>query len=120
MRNTQMDNFDYAFYDECLDYIDYEGIRVLHVFEKGQPAKGGYTVAYKQHVLPNGTPGKQVQVAVAYCSDKDFFIRKIGLSQAVANFMDGSTIQVPVGEKDNGLTVHNLRRMFQPVRMSEW
>lgn len=87
-----------------------EGIQLLYHFDRENPDRGGYTIAFRKS--SPYTSGKMVDVAVAYCSDGDRFDKKIGREIALTNFYDGKVIQVPAlayGEDD----LHDcLREMF--------
>lgn len=92
------------------DFMVANRVRVVHFFDKTDP-KGGVTVAYRKTSEHNSS--NMVEVAVAYCSSKDSFSKKIGTGLALQNFEAGSTILVParVSGTDD-FTIPILEDMF--------
>ena len=84
------------------------GVRFIHCHAQG--VKGGVTIAYR-HTSPDYN-GKMVEVAVAYCSPEDKFVKKVGAALAANRFMCGQTITVPAGRRSVHTTIENLRFMF--------
>lgn len=70
-----------------------EGVGIVHIFDYNYP-KGGLTVAFcKQSPYASGV---MVECAVATCSSKDTFSKKIGTQRALEMFFDGETISLPL------------------------
>lgn len=78
---------------DLLNYAEQVGVGVVHVYDKTNP-KGGMTVAYRKATQYKS--GFMVEVAVATCSEKDSFSKKIGTLLALGKFADGETILVPI------------------------
>ncbi len=92
------------------DFMVANRIRVVHFFDRTDP-KGGVTVAYRKTSEHNSS--NMVEVAVAYCSPKDQFSKKIGTSLALEYFEEARTILVParVSGTDD-FTIPILEAMF--------
>lgn len=78
---------------ELIDKAKVLGVGLVHIFDVDLP-KGGLTVAFRK-VSPHKS-GTMVEVAVATCSDKDTFSRKIGATVALQKFYNGETIELPL------------------------
>lgn len=92
------------------DFMVANRVRVVHFFDKNDP-KGGVTVAYRKTSEHNSS--NMVEVAVAYCSPKDQFSKKIGTELALDYFNQGRAILVParVSGTDD-FTIPILEDMF--------
>ena len=53
-----------------------------------------------------------VNVAVTYCSDEDYFCRKIGARNVLRNAYSGKFIQLPINHIDSEVVVNRLREIF--------
>lgn len=77
------------------------GVGLVHIYNPYY-AYGGLSVAFKKS--SEFESGTMVNVAVATCSHKDAFSKKIGAKAALTKFFDGETIQLPlmkhVSERD--------------------
>ena len=77
------------------------GVGLVHVYNPSY-AYGGLSVAFKKS--SEYESGTMVNVAVATCSHKDAFSKKVGAKAALIKFFDGETIQLPlmkhVSERD--------------------
>lgn len=69
------------------------GIGIVHIFDEELP-RGGLTVAFKKS--SDYKSGRMVECAVAVCSVEDTFSKKTGTTIAVARFLDGETINLPI------------------------
>jgi len=88
--------------------IDHD-IRICHGYNR-HDNRGGVTVAYRK--CSNWRNTRMVEVSLAYCSPKDSFNKKIGVELAVARFLDGYTVMVPVRHGHDDTIVGNLLAMF--------
>lgn len=79
--------------EEMLNKAKVLGVGLVHIFDVDLP-KGGLTVAFRK-VSPYKSD-TMVEVAVATCSDKDTFSRKIGATVALQKFYEGETIELPL------------------------
>ena len=96
--------------DESAYLVEYAKETDVHIVHMpGYHGKGGFTVAYRQHL--SGT-GKMVDIAVAYCSDKDTYSKRVGRNIAISNIMEERVITLPVGEKHKYDTESNIRYFF--------
>jgi hypothetical protein len=84
-------------------------VRVCHGYDPLHN-RGGVTIAYRK--CANWRNTKMVEVALAYCSPKDSFSKKIGLQLAVERFVSGQTVMVPVRNGHDDTIVGNLLAMF--------
>ena len=110
MKKDIYENFDSEAYAEMLAQAKEEEVHIVHHYDRDLP-KGGYTFVWTRD-NPFSRKGKMVRVAVSFCSSKDHYCRKIGASQALANFYAGENILLPVGEQDSELVVEVLRNIF--------
>ena len=90
-------------------------VKFLYIFDKTNPHNGGYTIAYAPALFETKgqRTSKMYEVAVAYCSKKDSFDRKIGRELAFDNFQAGQTILVPAGLAGRDYVVPFLKEMFK-------
>lgn len=78
---------------KLLAHAKAEGIGIVHI-NPNYLNKGGLTIAFKK--CNDFKSGVMVDVAVAVCSDKDTFSRKIGAQIALEKFWRSETIQLPL------------------------
>lgn len=78
---------------DLLDRARDEGVGIVHCFNPHYPF-GGLTVAFKR--CSPYKSGKMVEVALASCSDKDSFNRKVGSQRALELFFSGRTVELPL------------------------
>jgi len=90
------------------DMSDFD-IRICHGYNR-HDNRGGVTIAYRK--CSNWRNTRMVEVALAYCSPKDSFNKKIGVELAVERFVNGNTVMVPVRQGHDDTIVGNLLAMF--------
>lgn len=117
MAKNIFNDFDYAKYYELLESAKNDGVHLVHTFDRDFH-KGGVTIAW-QRTGANGH-GRMLNVSVCYCSPKDYFARKIGAFNALADFYSGAKIKVPLNDEDSMLIVNNLRDMFATDFIITW
>jgi len=109
MAKNIFEKFDFDAYRQALQAAKEDGIHLLHTFDP-RSHKGGYTIAWQRDGdNPNST---MINVAVSYCSPKDYFARKIGAYNALVNAYSGKFIQMPIGSDDSNRIVSELRLRF--------
>lgn len=71
-----------------------QGIKLVHckTIRKGMPYNG-VTIAYRK--TEDSRNNRMVEVAVAYCSKYDTFIKKRGAELAMQRFLNGETVTIP-------------------------
>ena len=71
-----------------------QGVKLVHCksIRSGMPYNG-VTIAYRKTQDPRNN--RMVEVAVAYCSKYDTFVKKRGAELAMKRFLDGETITIP-------------------------
>ena len=99
------EDFDYAQYETLLTEAKANKVQLVH--NRTRTNKGGFTFAYQR--AEDFPKCKMINVAVCYCSTKDYFARKIGAHNALANFFNGNFVQLPVGSEDSADIVARLR-----------
>jgi hypothetical protein len=92
-----------------LDDIEDLDLRICHGYNR-HDNRGGVTIAYRK--CSNWRNTRMVEVALAYCSPKDSFNKKIGAELAVDRFVNGNTVMVPVRYGHDDTIVGNLLCMF--------
>lgn len=113
MAKNMFENFDFEEYAELLEQAKVDNVHVVHTFDKNNH-KGGFTIAwirdedYKGKVANN----KMVLVAVSYCSEHDYFSRKIGSVNALRNLYSGNFVSLPIASEDSENVVETLRYTF--------
>lgn len=70
-----------------------EGVGIVHVFDYNYP-KGGLTVAFLK--ISKYKSGIMVECAVATCSPKDTFSKKVGTQRALEMFFAHETVSLPL------------------------
>lgn len=96
-------------YNKVHDDMEALNIRVCHGYNR-RDNRGGVTIAYRK--CSNWRNTRMVEVALAYCSPKDSFNKKIGVQLAVDRFINGNTVMVPVRHGHDDTIVGNLLCMF--------
>lgn len=76
-----------------LEEAQANGVGLVHVFNPNNP-KGGLSIAFRK-VSPYKS-GVMVEVAIATCSTKDTFNKKVGAARALELFFDEKTIELPL------------------------
>lgn len=84
-------------------------VKILHCFDPYHN-KGGVCVAYR--MTSNFKNTKMVEVAVSYCSHHDTYSKKVGAKKALDRFLNGNTVLVPCGDRDDLMVRYNLEKMF--------
>jgi hypothetical protein len=108
MRKPHFTNTDMKTHTVQDDMSDF-GIRICHGYNR-RDNRGGVTIAYRKCSEWRNT--RMVEVALAYCSPKDSFNKKIGAELAVDRFINGNTVMVPVRYGHDDTIVGNLLVMF--------
>jgi hypothetical protein len=113
MAKNIFENFDFDEYAELLQAAKDDDIHVVHTFDP-EYHKGGFTIAWQRDGdFANGKKrGKMINVAISYCSDEDYFSRKIGARNALTNAYSGRFIQLPIGNFESDTIVNLLRGTF--------
>lgn len=109
MSKNVYENFDVEEYKELLERAKEDGVHFVHIFDKDHH-KGGCTVAW-QRANPFKNC-KMINVAVAYCSEEDYFCRKVGAYNVLSNAYNGQFIKVPLNNEDSAVVVNNIYNMF--------
>lgn len=109
MAKNIFEDFDFETYTELLTEAKEDGIHLVHTFNKYY-TKGGFTVAWQR--AAGHKKCRMINVSVCFCSPNDFFARKIGAMNALADFYNGQKIQVSLGSEDDYEVVSALRNMF--------
>lgn len=89
------------------------GVKLLHCTGLSLCSEhyNGVTIAYRR--VTNTKNNRMVDVSVSYCSKHDSFNKKVGARQAMANFLNGNSISVPVRQNNSDeQMIENLRQMF--------
>lgn len=79
--------------EDLIEQARDEGVGIVHVFDYNYP-KGGLTVAFRK--ISEYKSGIMVECAVATCSPKDTFSKKVGTQRALEMFFAGETIGLPL------------------------
>lgn len=108
MAKSILADFDWDGYNALLEWAQEEDVHLVHNTFGG---KGGFSFAWRRN--SEFASGRMVQVAVSFCSPRDTFCRKIGAYNALANFDNGDTILLPVGDEDSAIIVWRLRKLFE-------
>lgn len=94
------------------DFVEAEGLRIKHFrMTLSTPVgelvnqNGGLTVVYRQR-----EGNSFVELATTICSEKDTFIRKVGIALAAERFKAGQVITVPTYGLTDDQTVELLFR----------
>ncbi len=108
-------NFDQTDYEYLLGEALTEGKHIVHSFKPG--CKGGITLVWQR--TTDSPKCKMIKVSVSYCSDKDYFCRKIGAYNALSRFDVNQFVTIPIGHEDSAVIVARLRRTFNPDILDE-
>lgn len=95
-----------------LDFKESQFVRVVHLFDKSS-AQGGLTIAYRPQICDSkGYPkGRFADVALAWCSPRDRYDRKLGELIALRKLELGECVLLPL--YDIGHPVRELKAMFE-------
>jgi hypothetical protein len=113
MAKNIFENFDFEEYRDLLQSAKEDEVHLVHTFDPDYHL-GGFTIAWQRDGdFANGKKvGKMINVAVTYCSDEDYFSRKIGARNVLRNAYSGKFIQLPINHIDSEVVVNRLRTIF--------
>jgi hypothetical protein len=106
MNNSSLKDFPQAEYEALLGEALNGGVHIVH-YRTGR--KGGATVAWRR--VGDDARNRMVEVAIAFCSPKDVFVRRIGTLNALSYFFDGAVILMPIGSTDSASINDAVRRI---------
>jgi hypothetical protein len=89
------------------DRLSALGLKVVHINDV-QDGRYKFTVVYRP-CLKSGSP-KMYEMAVAVCSPKDTYVRRVGTQLALTRFEDGEVMILPLAHRADAETA--IRYMF--------
>jgi hypothetical protein len=113
MNNPDLKDFPQVEYDSLLDSALNEGVHIVH---SRIGRKGGATIAWRR--VGDDARNRMVEVAIAFCSPKDVFVRRLGTFNALNYFFDGATILMPIGSEDSAAINNTVRRIANQALFS--
>lgn len=115
MSKNIFDGFDFEEYAALLQSAADDGLHIVHNFDQDYPM-GGFSFVWARE--SEFKKARMIRVAVAFCSPKDQFCRKIGSYHALVNWYSGNSIALPVGDEDSAVIVYRLRKLFSKAEYS--
>ena len=106
MTKELLKNFPQEEYEALLEAAFDSGVHIVH-FRTGRT--GGATIAWRR--AGEDSRNRMVEVAIAFCSPRDIFVRRIGTLHALEYFFDGAAILMPIGSVNTEQIHDSVRRI---------